>query len=134
MMRVSPRIDAEADVAKDGLLVEGDGDVAELDDGDAFGESVDGTAGFGEGDGCHALSAEDADHQLGDEEVEKDDEDRGDDDGLGGGAADALRAAGGGHAVVAADGGDDEAGEKWLDEAFDDVAVDERHVGGVEEG
>src|ERR1700727_2590768 len=80
------------------------------------------------------LSPEDADHQLGDEEVDEDDQHGADDDGLGGGAADALCAAGGAQAVEAADGGDDEAGEQRLGDAFDDITEDERLEGGVEEG
>src|ERR1700761_647175 len=81
-----------------------------------------------------ALSPEDANHELRDEEVEEDDEHGADDDGLGGGAANALCAAGGAQAVEAADGGDDEAGEQRLGDAFDDVSEDERLEGGVEEG
>ncbi len=45
-----------------------------------------------------------------------------------------LRSAGGAQAVETADGGDDEAGEERLGQTFDDVGVDERVVGGVEEG
>src|SRR5581483_2099492 len=71
------------------------------------------------------LSSEDADHHLGDQEVEEDDEHGADDDGLGGGAADALCAAGRAQAAEAADGGDDETGEERLGEAFKDVAKDE---------
>ena len=80
------------------------------------------------------LPSEDADHKLGYEEVTEDDEDRGDNDRLCGGAAHATCSAGGGETVIAANTGDDEAGEKRFGEAFDNVTVGQRHVGGVEEG
>src|ERR1700722_20127595 len=54
-------------------------------------------------------AAKDANHELADDQVNRNDEHRGNDHCLGGGAADTLGAAAGVHTVVAADAGDDEA-------------------------
>src|ERR1700722_497532 len=58
--------------------------------------------------GIGRLPAKDTDHGSRNEQIDDDDEDRGDHDGLGGRSADALSSTFGVHAEVTADGGDDE--------------------------
>jgi len=69
---------------------------------------------------------------VGDEEVDKNDQDRRVDHGRNCGAAYAFRAARSPHPVETADRGDDVAEEKRLDESLDDIGIHEVLVGHME--
>ena len=75
------------------------------------------------------ISRKMVEHNLREEEVDKDDEHRGYDDGLNGGAAHALGSACRSKAIEAADAGDDESREERLDQALNDVGEAEVLVG-----
>src|SRR5271168_679114 len=76
--------------------------------------------------------AKKTDHEPADEEVDRNDQNRGPHDGLRCGTADTLGAALCVHAVEAADAGDDEAKDDGLDQALENVGITQRLVGGME--
>src|SRR5271167_3936251 len=76
--------------------------------------------------------AEKTDHEPADEEVDRNDQNRGPHDGLRCGTADPLGAALSVHTVEAADAGDDEAKDDGLDQALENVGITQRLVGSME--
>ena len=119
-MRVSAGRNREADVFEDRRAVEGQGDVAHGDDRAGLRRRRQAVAAR---NGGVAHAGKQGEQDVGDEEVDKDDEHRGVDHGRNGGAAHALGAAGGSHAVEAADGGNDVAEEERLDQSLEDIGI-----------
>src|SRR5580658_6173264 len=77
-------------------------------------------------------AAEDSDHELADDQVNRDDEHRRNHHRLRRGSAHTLGAAARGHPVIAADAGDDETENNRLDQALNDIGIAQCLVGGVE--